>query len=153
MADAPLISLGPPGGKPGFQIVTSLGFVDWLAGQQISLALTTYHVGGLILLGRKPAGELSIWAAAFDRSIRKAFCIEGSASSRPRKGGRSLRVPIRPVRVRRCACNQPEANGKRRPFRTRMSSSTRYEGERGLEEGESLVPPSNTDCSVAKVPL
>ncbi|MEQ8786973.1 MAG: TIGR03032 family protein [Pirellulaceae bacterium] len=57
------------GGKPGFQIVTSLGFVDWLAGQRISLALTTYHVGGLILLGRKPAGELSIWAAAFDRSM------------------------------------------------------------------------------------
>ena len=49
-----------PGGKPGFQIVTSLGFVDWLAGQQISLALTTYHVGGLILLGRKPAGDQAL---------------------------------------------------------------------------------------------
>ncbi len=43
--------------------------MQWLAAEQLSLALTTYHVGGIILLGNKPDGRASVHVAAFDRSM------------------------------------------------------------------------------------
>jgi uncharacterized protein (TIGR03032 family) len=55
--------------QSGFQLVTSRGFDEWLAGERMSLALTTYQVGGLLLLGLKPNRDVSIYAAAFDRSM------------------------------------------------------------------------------------
>jgi len=56
-------------GQSGFQLVTSRGFDEWLAGERMSLALTTYQVGGLLLLGLKPNRDISIYAAAFDRAM------------------------------------------------------------------------------------
>ncbi len=53
----------------GVSLVSSRGFVEWLAATPLSLALTTYHVGGVIMLGSKPAGEASLHVAAFDRSM------------------------------------------------------------------------------------
>lgn len=57
------------GERPRFQIVTSRGFTDWLAREQVSLAFTTYERGGLIFLGRRPDGELGLWASSFDRAM------------------------------------------------------------------------------------
>lgn len=39
-------------------ILTSGGFSDWLAAQEVSLALTTYQAGRLFFIGRKPDGGL-----------------------------------------------------------------------------------------------
>jgi uncharacterized protein (TIGR03032 family) len=39
-------------------ILTAPGFADWLAEQACSLALTTYQAGRLVLIGRKPDGNL-----------------------------------------------------------------------------------------------
>src|SRR5688572_4845415 len=55
--------------KPGFQLVTSREFVGWLAGERLSLALSTYHGGALIMLGRKPGDELSMFLTGFDRAM------------------------------------------------------------------------------------
>ncbi len=62
----------PPPGRPGMprvQLVTSRGFHEWLAGERLSLALTTYHAGALILLGRKPVEDVSIHLSAWDRAM------------------------------------------------------------------------------------
>lgn len=55
--------------RPSFQLISSRGFNDWLAGMPLSLALTTYHRGGVIMLGTKPGGEVSLHVAAFNRSM------------------------------------------------------------------------------------
>ncbi len=55
--------------RPDFQVVSSRGFTEWLAGEPLSLALTTYHRGGLIWLGTKPTGEAALHVAAFDRAM------------------------------------------------------------------------------------
>jgi len=55
--------------RPDFQLVSSRGFTEWMASVPLSLALTTYHRGGLIWLGTKPSGEASLHVAAFDRSM------------------------------------------------------------------------------------
>ncbi|MBI1349310.1 TIGR03032 family protein [bacterium] len=60
-----------------FQIVTSRGFTEWLATQQISLAISTYHLGAVLLLGLKPNGELSMFITPFDRAM--GLCAHGSA--------------------------------------------------------------------------
>lgn len=57
------------GGKSAFQMVSSRGFVEWLAAENLSLALSTYHVGGVILLGRKPTGDVSMHVSAFNHSM------------------------------------------------------------------------------------
>ncbi len=61
--------------RPHFQIVSSRGFPEWMADVPFSLALTTYHVGGVIMLGTKPDGAASIHVAAFDRSM--GICCDG----------------------------------------------------------------------------
>jgi len=55
--------------RPDFQLVSSRGFIEWLAASPLSLALTTYHVGGVLMLGSKPGAEASLHVAAFDRSM------------------------------------------------------------------------------------
>ena len=55
--------------RPEFQLVASRGFIEWIASVPLSLALTTYHVGGVIMLGCKPGGQASMHVAAFDRSM------------------------------------------------------------------------------------
>lgn len=47
-----------PAKKPGPAVASSPGFYDWLAEQDVSLALTTYQAGRLLLIGRKPGGGL-----------------------------------------------------------------------------------------------
>jgi uncharacterized protein (TIGR03032 family) len=54
-----------------WQPVASPGLYDWLAEQQVSLAVSTYQVGKLLLVGRAAHGELSI----AERSFRRAMGI------------------------------------------------------------------------------
>ena len=56
-------------GQPALDISTSRQFAAWLAEQQLSLALTTYQIGKLFLIGRKPDGELSIFERSFNRCM------------------------------------------------------------------------------------
>ncbi len=51
--------------------VASPGLYDWLAKQDVSLAVSTYQVGKLLLLGRADDGELGI----AERSFRRAMGI------------------------------------------------------------------------------
>ncbi|WP_201750343.1 TIGR03032 family protein [Tautonia marina] len=53
----------------GFRMLTSRGFVEWLARERLSLAVTTYQRGGLFLLGTRPGPTLGLWAAAFGRAM------------------------------------------------------------------------------------
>ncbi|MEF8756302.1 MAG: TIGR03032 family protein [Accumulibacter sp.] len=55
--------------QPALDISTSRQFAAWLAEQQLSLALTTYQIGKLFLIGRKPEGELSIFERSFNRCM------------------------------------------------------------------------------------
>ena len=57
------------GQQPALDISTSRQFAAWLAEQQLSLALTTYQIGKLFLIGRKPDGELSIFERSFNRCM------------------------------------------------------------------------------------
>ncbi len=57
-----------PGRLP-FQLVASRGFTEWMARQRISLVVTTYQAGGMLLLGLKPNLEFSVYAAAFGRAM------------------------------------------------------------------------------------
>ena len=56
------------GGRTSFQLVTSRGFLEWLDAERLSLAVTTYQVGKLLLFGVKPDGRMSIHASSFDRA-------------------------------------------------------------------------------------
>lgn len=60
-----------------FQIVTSRGFTEWLATQRVSLAVSTYHLGAVLLLGLKANGELSMFITPFDRAM--GLCAHGSS--------------------------------------------------------------------------
>ncbi len=51
------------------QIVASHGFSEWLEHSELSIAFTTYRMGKLFLLGRKPAGQLSVFERTFNRSM------------------------------------------------------------------------------------
>jgi uncharacterized protein (TIGR03032 family) len=50
-------------------MLTSRGFVEWLAGERLGLVLSTYHGGGLLFLGRKPGNELGLHVSAFERAM------------------------------------------------------------------------------------
>lgn len=54
---------------PKFELMSSRGFPQWLAGQRSSLAFTTYQAGKLFLLGLQPDGRLSIFERTFNRSM------------------------------------------------------------------------------------
>ena len=54
---------------PRFELMSSRGFPEWLAGQRASLAFTTYQAGKLFLLGLQPDGRLSIFERTFNRSM------------------------------------------------------------------------------------
>jgi uncharacterized protein (TIGR03032 family) len=53
----------------GLEIATSRQLMSWLAEQDLSLALTTYQIGKLFLLGRKPDGGLSVFERSFNRCM------------------------------------------------------------------------------------
>jgi uncharacterized protein (TIGR03032 family) len=54
---------------PSLEITTSRQFLSWLAEQKLSLALTTYQIGKLFLLGLKANGELSVFERTFNRCM------------------------------------------------------------------------------------
>ena len=56
-------------GAPALEISSSRQFPAWLAEQQISLALTTYQIGKLFLIGLKADGQLSIFERSFNRCM------------------------------------------------------------------------------------
>lgn len=55
--------------RADFNLVSSRGFIQWLAEGRFSLALTTYHGGGVIMLGCKADNSASMHVAAFVRSM------------------------------------------------------------------------------------
>ena len=57
------------GAAPIFEISTSRHFTAWMAEQKLSIALTTYQVGKLFLLGLKESGELSVFERSFNRCM------------------------------------------------------------------------------------
>jgi uncharacterized protein (TIGR03032 family) len=54
---------------PWVEVTASPHFADWLAGQQVSLAFTTYQTGKLFLLGRRPDGVLAVTERTFSRAM------------------------------------------------------------------------------------
>lgn len=55
--------------QPSFRLSTSRGFLEWLEAERVSIAVSTYQVGKLLLFGVKPDGRMSIHASSFDRAI------------------------------------------------------------------------------------
>lgn len=51
------------------QISCSRGFAGWLASQAVSLALSSYQTGQLILIGRSPQGDVSFHRRDFVRAM------------------------------------------------------------------------------------
>ena len=51
--------------EPWLQVLGSRYFLEWLAEQQLSLAVSTYQTGKLLLVGRRPGGGLAV----FERTI------------------------------------------------------------------------------------
>ena len=58
-----------PEPTPWLEVTASRGFCDWLASQQISLAVTTYQAGKLLLFGRNSDGQLSVFERSFNRCM------------------------------------------------------------------------------------
>ena len=55
--------------EPALSINTSRQFMSWLNEQNLAIALTTYQIGKLFLLGQKPSGELSVFERNFSRCM------------------------------------------------------------------------------------
>jgi uncharacterized protein (TIGR03032 family) len=55
--------------EPALSIDTSRQFNAWLNEQNCAIALTTYQIGKLFLLGLKPSGELSVFERNFSRCM------------------------------------------------------------------------------------
>lgn len=55
--------------EPRLELMGSRQFNAWLAGQQASLAFTTYQSGKLFLIGLQPDGRLSIFERTFNRCM------------------------------------------------------------------------------------
>lgn len=55
--------------SPGQGISTSRQFGAWLAERKLSLALTTYQTGKLVLVGLAPDGRLSMFARGLNRTM------------------------------------------------------------------------------------
>jgi uncharacterized protein (TIGR03032 family) len=55
--------------QSSLEITASRQMTDWMAEQNLAIALTTYQVGKLFMLGAKPAGGLSVFARSFKRCM------------------------------------------------------------------------------------
>jgi hypothetical protein len=55
--------------SPTFEVSASRHFMDWMAEQKLSVALTTYQIGRLFLLGLKENGDLSVFDRSFSRCM------------------------------------------------------------------------------------
>jgi uncharacterized protein (TIGR03032 family) len=58
-----------PAAAPALEINTSRQMLAWLAEHKLSIALTTYQIGKLFLLGLKGNGELSVFERTFNRCM------------------------------------------------------------------------------------
>ncbi len=54
---------------PKFEVTSSRQFPEWMAGERLSLAFTTYQAGKLFLLGLNPKGRLSVFERTFNRCM------------------------------------------------------------------------------------
>jgi uncharacterized protein (TIGR03032 family) len=59
----------PAAEQPWLEVSASRHFADWLAQERISLALTTYQTGKLILIGVNPEGRLAVFERTFNRAM------------------------------------------------------------------------------------
>ncbi len=59
----------PAPSTPMFEISTSRHLMAWMAEHKLSLALTTYQIGKLFLLGLKAGGEMSVFERTFNRCM------------------------------------------------------------------------------------
>ena len=57
---------------PRLEITTSRQALAWMAEQSVSLAVSTYQVGKVLLLGRGPEGRMSIFERTLDRCMGMA---------------------------------------------------------------------------------
>jgi hypothetical protein len=58
-----------PASEPWLVVSASRQFPAWLATERVSLAVTTYQTGKLILLGLKPDGQLGVFERTFNRCM------------------------------------------------------------------------------------
>jgi uncharacterized protein (TIGR03032 family) len=65
----------PVADQPKLELFPSRQFPAWLAEQQVSLALTTYQAGKLLLVGLQPNGRLSVFERTFNRCM--GLCGDG----------------------------------------------------------------------------
>src|SRR2546427_12411733 len=56
-------------GEPWLTVSASRQFPDWLAAARVSLAVTTYQSGKLLLLGLKPDGQVAVFERTFNRCM------------------------------------------------------------------------------------
>ncbi len=61
-----------PAETPSIEITTSRQALSWMAEQKLSLAVTTYQVGKVLLLGVGPEGRLSVFERTLDRCMGMA---------------------------------------------------------------------------------
>jgi uncharacterized protein (TIGR03032 family) len=61
---------------PLFEVTTSRHLMAWMSEQKLSMALTTYQIGKLFLLGLKANGELSVFERTFNRCM--GLCPTGN---------------------------------------------------------------------------
>jgi hypothetical protein len=103
---------------PALEISTSRQMLGWMAEQRLSIALTTYQIGKLFLLGLKPGGQqLSV----FERSFNRRGPLPG--------GGRLLHEqPLPGLALRERAGRRAAAGGPRPASRatTRPSAACRW---------------------------
>jgi hypothetical protein len=55
--------------RPWLEVLASRHFAEWLAEQNVSLALTTYQAGKLFLIGRQHSGHISVFERTFNRCM------------------------------------------------------------------------------------
>ena len=66
-----------PKEEPKIELSTSSMFPGWLAGQRMSIVLTTYQTAKLFLIGLQPNGRLSI----FERTLERVMGMHATAQS------------------------------------------------------------------------
>lgn len=54
---------------PPYQVEASPGFAGWLREQDVSLAITTYQIGKVFLVGAEDAGRLNVTERTFERCL------------------------------------------------------------------------------------
>lgn len=71
---------------PPFPMTASRGFVDWLAGQDVSLAFSTYQTGKLFLIGHNEDGRFSV----FERTFERAMGLASPAPDNARRAAQTI---------------------------------------------------------------